>query len=848
MYRSTILRGRQRWPLAAALRLALALGAAASVAGQAQALAASAELPTVEVVGTTPLPGIGQSRNEMAAPVQTATSKDIQRSGALDLGDFMNRRLGSVYVNEMQGNPFQMDVSYRGYTASPLLGTQQGLSVYVDGVRMNQPFGDTVSWDLIPRAAISSMSLMPGSNPLFGLNTLGGAVSVQTKDGRANPGTSVQTTLGSNARRAVEFEHGGSNDALDWYVTGNLFKEDGWRNDSPSDVRQVFGKLGWRNAGTTLKLSFAHADNDMTGNGLQEQTLMANDRASVYTKPDQTRNRSTMFNLAATHALNDNLLLSGNAYYRDMHTSTLNGDINEDALSQSIYQLSAAERAALGAAGYAGFPTGAMNAANTPFPYWRCIAQGLLNDEPAEKCTGLINRTETKQQNYGISAQAAWLGDLFGQRNELVAGGAYDGSRINFKQSSQLGYINADRSVTGINAYGDGVIGGNVDGEPFDTRVNLSGRIETWSAFASDTMTFADKWHLTLSGRYNTTSIRNSDQIHADGDPASLSGNHRYSRFNPAIGLTYSPSSSLNLYGGYSESSRAPTAIELGCANPDRPCKLPNAMASDPPLKQVVTRTLEAGIRGSVGASLQWNAGVFSARNQDDILFVADNQSGYGYFKNFGQTKRQGIELGVSSKLGNLEVGGQYTFLDATYQSAETVNGAGNSTNSAALAGSPGQEGNINIKPGDKIPLIPRQMLKLFADYAFSPALTVSAGMVAVAGSLARGNENGQHQPDGKYYLGPGRSAGYAIFNLGAALRVTPQLQVMAQVNNLFDTRYDTAAQLGATAFDGNGNVSARPFGGSSAAGYAVRQSTFYAPGAPRLFWIALRYEFDKPK
>ena len=850
MYQSTILRGMQRWPLAAALQLTLTLGVAAPLAVEAQtpAPAASTELPAVEVVGTTPLPGIGLSRNQIAAPVQTAASKDIERSGALDLSDFMNRRLGSVYVNEMQGNPFQMDVSYRGYTASPLLGTQQGLSVYVDGVRMNQPFGDVVSWDLIPRAAISSMSLMPGSNPLFGLNTLGGAVSVQTKDGRANPGTSVQTTLGSNARRAVEFEHGGANDTLDWYVTGNLFKEDGWRNDSPSDVRQIFGKLGWRNASTTLKLSIAHADNDMTGNGLQEQTFLARDRASVYTKPDQTQNRSTMFNLAATHTVNDNLLLSGNVYYRDMHTSTLNGDINEGALDQSIYQLSAAERTALTAAGYTGFPTGTMNAANTPFPYWRCIAQGLLNDEPGEKCTGLINRTETSQQNYGISAQATWLGDVFGQRNQLVAGGAYDGSRINFKQSSQLGYINADRSVTGINSYGDGVTGGNVDGVPFDTRVNLSGRIETWSAFASDTMTFADKWHLTLSGRYNTTSIKNADQIHADGDPASLSGNHRYSRFNPAIGLTYSPTSNLNLYGGYSESSRAPTAIELGCANPDQPCKLPNAMASDPPLNQVVTRTLEAGIRGSLGNRLQWNAGVFSARNQDDILFVADNQSGYGYFKNFGQTKRQGIELGLSSKFGNLDIGGQYTFLDATYQSAETVNGTGNSSNTLAQAGKPGQEGNISINPGDKIPLIPRQMLKLFADYAFSPALTVSAGMVAVAGSLARGNENGLHQPDGKYYLGPGRSAGYAIFNLGAALRVTPQLQVMAQINNLFDTRYDTAAQLGPTGFDANGNVSARPFGGSDAAGYAVRQSTFYAPGAPRLFWIALRYQFDKPK
>ena len=115
----------------------------------------------------------------MPAPVQTATQLEIARSGALDLADFMNRQFNGVHLNEMQGNPFQPDLNYRGYTASPLLGTPQGVSVYMDGVRQNQPFGDVVSWDLIPRNAISEVTLMPGSNPVFGLNTLGGALSIQ---------------------------------------------------------------------------------------------------------------------------------------------------------------------------------------------------------------------------------------------------------------------------------------------------------------------------------------------------------------------------------------------------------------------------------------------------------------------------------------------------------------------------------------------------------------------------------------------------------------------------------------------------------------------------------------------
>ena len=206
-------------------------------------------LPAVTVIGSTPLPGVGLDRDQVAAPVQTGNSAQIERSNAIDLPGYLLRFLGSVYVNDIQNNPFQADLNYRGYTASPLLGTPQGLSVYLDGVRLNQPFGDVVSWDLIPRAAIASFELMPGSNPLFGLNTLGGALSIQTKDGIGNPGTSVQAYYGMNSRWSVEFEQGGSQEnGLNWYFTGNYFSEDGWRDDSPSEVGQIFGKVGWKSA------------------------------------------------------------------------------------------------------------------------------------------------------------------------------------------------------------------------------------------------------------------------------------------------------------------------------------------------------------------------------------------------------------------------------------------------------------------------------------------------------------------------------------------------------------------------------------------------------------------------
>ena len=253
--------------------------------------------------------------------MQTAVGADIEASGALDLSDFLNRRFNGVFVNEMQNNPFQPDLNYRGYTASPLLGTPQGLSIYMDGVRLNQPFGDVVSWDLIPRMAIGSTTLMPGSNPLFGLNTLGGALSIQTKDGRTSPGTTVRAIYGSDVRRAVEFEHGGSRaSGLHWYVAGNLFAEDGWRDDSPSNVGQLFGKLGWHAHERDTALSVGYADNSLTGNGLQEQRFLDRDFASVYTKPDETDNRATFLNLTTRHDWSRTLSFSGNVYYRDIRT------------------------------------------------------------------------------------------------------------------------------------------------------------------------------------------------------------------------------------------------------------------------------------------------------------------------------------------------------------------------------------------------------------------------------------------------------------------------------------------------------------------------------------------------
>ena len=821
----------------------LRFGAALLAAGvAADGFASEPEVPldTVLVVGSTPLGGADLTLDQIAAPVQTASADDLDRAHALDLTAYMNRALGSVYVNDVQSNPLQPDINYRGYTASPLLGTPQGLSVYLDGVRLNQPFGDVVSWDLIPRAAIKSLTLMPGSNPVFGLNSLGGALSLRSKNGYTDPGNSVQLTYGSNSRRLVELASGGSAGQWSWYATANQFKEDGWRAYSPSEAKQLFAKLGWRNDATQLLLTAAGADTSLNGNGLQEQQLLSADAASVYTQPDNTQNRSALLNLELTHKFSESVHLAANAYYRSIRTETFNGDINEGSLGENLYQPSAAERAALTGAGYTGFPSSGETQANTPFPKWRCIANALLNDEPNEKCNGLLNRTQTAQHNAGISAQLTLVNTVAQRTNHLVIGAALDDSHVHFTQSAQFGYLTPERGVFAVSGPGAFADGTQQSENAFDSRVDLGGRGRVYSLYFTDTLAVSRAVNLTLSGRYDRSELDNRDALTPGGGAGSLDGNHRYGRFNPAVGFNYRAAPQLSFYAGYSQSSRAPSTIELGCADPANPCRLPNAMAGDPPLKQVVTGTYEAGARGRLNGRITWNAGVFRADNRDDILFVADNQAGFGYFRNFGQTRRQGLELGASSRLGPVTLDAHYTLLAATFRSPETLNASSNSSNDAPA---PGFEGTVAVVPGDRLPLTPQQIIKAAAQWDVSPAFSLDVDASYIGSSYARGNENNQHQPDGVHYLGSGSTGGYTVVNLGAQWQARDNLKLFLQVNNLLDRRYASAAQLGAAAFNSAGAFVARPFATPVINGErALLHSTFIAPGAPRAWWAGLRY------
>ncbi len=758
------------------------------------------ELPHVVIIAAAPLPGLGLPLGQVPANVQTATSQDMQRQQSLDLTEFMNNNFSGVNITGSQDNPFQPDVNYHGFTASALLGTPEGLSVYVDGVRVNEAFGDTVNWDLIPESAISTVALMSGSNPVFGLNTLGGALAVQTKSGHDFPGTQMEAYGGSFGRRAFEAETGGASGGFDYFLNGNYFDERGWRDLSPSKVRQMFGKAGWQDERTDIDVSYAWADTQLTGNGATPETMLAVRRQAIVSAPDFTHNRLNFINATGSRFLLDDLLLSGNAYYRHLRTLTNNGNINDGNYLSNDYD----------------------------GPDISCKAPPATRAEVAYCANGANRASTLTQRTVGAGLQLTETQDVRGSNNQAVLGASFDRSRVDYVQRSQYAILTAARTAVSI-----------IDPSNDAQTVNSVGGIsKIISVYVSDTLSPNSLLHITAAARYNRIqetldgfSVNTDVADFDDGfdEPTALSGNHTYDRVNPALGVTITPSKALTLYANYNEGSRAPTVIELGCSNPEQPCGLPDEFASDPDLRQVIARTAEAGARGSLGdAVLDWSLDVFLTNNSHDIQFVATTTT-EGYFANVGNTRRQGLDFALGGKLKAFTWRMTYSFVDATYRSNFEVTAQSNSTAD--------EHGNIQVDPGDRIPLIPRHTGRLRLDYALTPRWDVGGSLILSSGSFLHGDENNANQPDGGTILGSGRIGGYRVVNLESTWHVAKAADLFVKVANVFDRRYATAGFLTGNPFNPDGAFRPDPADWTN--------ENAVSPAQPLSLWAGVRVQWE---
>lgn len=795
----------RRTRLATAVALTLAVAAARAEQDTPAAQQALPELAagpamallSIDVVGVAPLPGLGIDRNLLPYSVQTASSRSMQQPAGENLSEFMARTLTGVGINEISGSPFQNDVTFRGFRASPVLGSSQGISVYLDGVRVNEPFGDVVNWDMVPEAAIGSVLLAPGSNPLYGLNSLGGALALNSKSGKTHPGLDVSVSDASNGQRRTDLAYGYSGEQP-WhaFLAATLFNDSGWREHSAGRLGNLYLKLGGTHGDTDWNLALLGGSSRLVGNGLLPSYpgngeapgggLYETNRRTIYTYADETRNRLHQAVFSVVNNMGEAGELSANAYVRNSRRDTVNGDISEgygDYLADCG----------------AGFLADGSAATPDSCGYNRASA-ALLH--PAS-----LNTTSTRQNSQGLSVNLSK--DV--AAHKLLSGLTFDRSSVSFAQFEQAAYFTPDRGVQADPAAGRAATS------------SVSGSSRTVGLYGSDTWSVTSATHVTASARYNRARVA-STLVNAG--TAQMPEAFTYQKLNPAIGLVHDTGAGLALLANWSQSTRVPTVIELGCADPGQPCRLPVGLQSDPYLKQVVSRTVEAGARWQGGHGTSATLSVYRTVNQDDILFRSAGTTQQGYFSNFRRTRHQGADLSASGQLGDVTAHLSYSYLQAVYDADGTL-----------FTGAR----NVQVAAGTRIAGLPRHTVKLGVDWRATPALTVGAELVAKSDLVTQGNEDGliaDTQQGQAPQAADLRVRGYALLGLHMSYRPAPRWELYARINNVTNRRYETFGAVAPDMFP-NGRL-LQPLDGAVEA-EPVR---FVAPGAPRSVVAGLRYRF----
>ena len=737
-----------RWPTGAGVLLMLACASAAAQQAPGDgAQTPTVVLPPVTVIGASPLLGSGVDRDTVPAATDVLGDGDLTRGGTTTPNAVraLNEQVGGVNLDSASGNPFQPNLFYHGFEASGLQGTPQGLAVYVNGIRFNQAFGDTVNFDLLPNLAVEQMNL-EGSNPVFGLNALGGALNVQLKNGFTYQGGELTLHGGSFGSFGGDFQFGKQSGATAMYVAASGVHQDGWRDLQSSDLENFYGDVGWRGDAGELHFNTLLANSRLSGPGTSPIELLSVDPAAQFTGPNAVYNTFMQLSLSGNVQVSDTVSLQGATFYNNFLQRVTNGNAPNDTPCNDGSGLLCSDS---GPATTLGGGTIPAFLGSNAFSY-------------AE----LDNQT-TDTNGYGASVQATDTQTVFGFDNHLVGGVSFDGAQTAFTGVSYIGGITPDTRVF----TGPGVV---IDQPGSNTPVRARISDAYYGVFVADTLNLTDRLALTASGRFNAAEINLDDQNGGD-----LTGNHYYSHFNPAGGVTYRVTSWLTAYAGYADANRAPTPAELSCAGPSDSCSLANFFVGDPNLKQVVAHTIEAGLRGTVPVAgntgqVNYNVGFYRSNLDDDILFVNSVTLNRAFFTNVGQTRRQGVDASVQYKAARWSAYLAYTYTDATLQSG-FVEPAG--SNPAADA-----NGNITINPGNRLPGVPAHQGKLGATFRLTDAWTVGGALIAQSGQFLIGDEAN---------LTPQLPAFFSL-NLSTSYQLTPHVQLFASVENLTNERYYT--------------------------------------------------------
>ncbi|MGH7114323.1 MAG: TonB-dependent receptor, partial [Stellaceae bacterium] len=552
-----------------------------------------------------------------------------------------------------------------------------------------------------------------------------------------------------------------------------------------SQLRNFYGDVGWRGDRGEVHVNVTGAVNRLDQPGTSPIQQLAADPAGVFTAPNLVTNQYSQVNLTGSYNISDQTSLQGNMYYDYLLQKVYNGDVSDFSPCND-------------GSGFLCEMPGLFAFDRNGDPIFDFLHGGPYSN---------LVQQSTNTNGYGAALQATNHHQLFGRPNQLVGGVGFDGGQTLFGASTQIGGLDVATSEFA----GPGITVDQPDGSIVPVRVGISNAY--YGVFFTDTYDITPALSANVAGRFNLAQINLSDQL-----GTALSGNHTYSRFNPSGGLTWKLRPDLSVYASYAEANRAPTPVELTCANAASPCSLANFLVSDPSLKQVVSHTIEAGVRGEAhplpGSTLSSDVALYRTTVTDDILFLNSPIQGRAFFGNVGATLRQGVDVNLRFTKDRLLAWVGYSYIDAVFQNAFTESSVNN----------PGAdpEGNIQIQPGDRLPGIPANLFKIGADYKITPAWTVGGSGIYAAGQFLFGDEAN---------LTP-QTPPYFVLSLHMGYQVNKNFQLFALIENAFNATYYTFGTFSPT--------SAVPI--AQAPGATNPRS--YSPAAPIAVTVGLRATF----
>jgi iron complex outermembrane receptor protein len=254
------------------------------------------------------------------------TAPDFDHTRSSNLLEALSTGLPGVTLGDQFGNRFQRDLNYRGFIASPVQGTPQGLAVFQNGIRINESFGDVVNWAFIPETAIQRVSLV-SNNPVYGLNAVGGALNIEMKNGFTYQDRQAEAIFGSYGRIQGTAQFGAQDAGRSIYLAADSVNDAGWRDfSSSSQLRRMYVDLGARNDQTEYHINFTGADTMLGAVAATPIEMLDRRWSSVYTWSQTSHLQLAFLTASINHSFSETVSWQANSYYRGYRQAHVDGN------------------------------------------------------------------------------------------------------------------------------------------------------------------------------------------------------------------------------------------------------------------------------------------------------------------------------------------------------------------------------------------------------------------------------------------------------------------------------------------------------------------------------------------